>query len=298
MRAICLSLLLLFAACGCEKKAIALTSARTSASAKPIVLVSVPSYLYFVERIGGDTVTPLSLAPAGANPHIYEPTPKEVEKFRQASLWFRLGDPSEQKTYTVLKEQSKALCIIDITEGISLLPACGHHHHDHGHHHHDEDTRDLHIWLSPKLAQSQAKTIARHLSDLLPENRASYDRALTLLLKELEDLDAEIASRLAPKSGSCVLVSHPAFAYFCQDYHLDQLSIEVEGKEPLPQDITALLIQARKHKIAQVIAEPQYSDKGAKLIAECLQVPVCVIDPYSQDYMNNLRLLAEAVAQS
>src|SRR5690349_11129463 len=168
MRAICLSLLLLLAACGCEKRPIALKSALKSAPAKPVVLVSVPSYLYFVERIGGETVTPLSLTPPGANPHIYEPAPKDVEKFRQASLWLRLGDPSEQKTYTVLKEQSKALRIVDITEGISLLPACEHHHHGDSHPHHDENTRDLHIWLSPKLAQSQAKTIARHLSDLLP----------------------------------------------------------------------------------------------------------------------------------
>jgi hypothetical protein len=58
------------------------------------------------------------------------------------------------------------------------------------------------------------------------------------------------------------------------------------------------LINAKKQKISHVIAEPQYSDKGAKLIAENLHVPVYVIDPYSQEYMNNLRLLAEVIAQS
>lgn len=288
MQAICVFLLLLCAAFGCAKK--------PAAPAKPIVLVSVPSYLYFVERIGGDTVTTLSLTPPGANPHIYEPTPKEVEQFRQASLWVRLGEPSDQKTYVVLKEQSKNLRIIDIKEGIPLLSTacCQHHHHSHDH----QDSQDLHIWLSPKLAQDQAKTITRHLSALLPENKASYENALVLFLKELEELDIDIASRLASKSGSVLLVSHPAFAYFCRDYHLDQLSIEVEGKEPLPQDITTLLAKAKSHKISHVIAEPQYSDKGAKLIAENLQVPVHVIDPYSPEYMNNLRKLAEVIAQS
>jgi zinc transport system substrate-binding protein len=35
-----------------------------------------------------------------------------------------------------------------------------------------------------------------------------------------------------------VLVSHPAFGYFCKDYDLEQISIEVEGKEPRPKDVS------------------------------------------------------------
>ncbi len=295
MRTIYFCILLCFAAFGCEKKAVT--------PSKPIVLVSVPSYLYFVERIAGDTVTALSLTPPGANPHIYEPAPKEVQRFRQASLWIRLAEPSDKKTHTVLKEQSRGMRIVDVAEGIPLLPSCeGLHAVGKPHHHHHcsdhEDANDLHIWLSPKLAQRQAETIARHLSELLPENKEYYDKALALFLTELKDLDKEIASSLAPKSGSAVLVSHPAFAYFCQDYRLTQYSIEIEGKEPLPQDITAILTMAKTHKIANIIVEPQYSDKGAQLIAENLKVPVCVIDPYSQDYMKNLRIIAEIMARS
>lgn len=288
-----LCLLLCFAAAGCGKK-------ESSAPAKPIVLVSVPSYLYFVQRIAGDTVTAVSLTPPGANPHIYEPTPKEVQQFRHASLWIRLGEPSEKKTYTVLKEQSHGMRIVDITEGISLLPVCeGQHSIGKGHSHcHHEEGMDLHIWLSPKLAEKQAETIAKQLSELLPNNKDAYERALALFLSDLKTLSEEIRSLLTAKNGSAVLVSHPAFAYFCQDYHLTQFSIETEGKEPLPQDITYILNMAKKHKIANVIIEPQYSDKGAQLIAESLEVPVYIIDPYSQEYMKNLRFIAEVMAKT
>lgn len=290
MRIISLCLLLLFTVFGCDRK--------KSTSTKPIVLVSIPSYLYFVERIAGDTVETLSLTPPGANPHIYEPTPKEVQRFRQASLWIRLKEPSDQKTYTVLKEQSKSLRIVDITDGIPLLSVYDHQHtgckaHSHGS---DHDITDLHIWLSPKLAQRQAEAISRYLSELLPQNKELYDNALALFLSDLKDLDTEITELLSSKNGSSVLTSHPAFAYFCQDYHLHQLSIEVEGKEPLPQDITSILRAAKDQKISSIIAEPQYSDKGAQLIAKNLGVPVYVIDPYSQEYLKTLRTLAEIMA--
>jgi zinc transport system substrate-binding protein len=284
MRIICLCLVLFFAAWGCGK--------RETPHSKPAILVSVPSYLYFVERIAGDTVTALSLTPPGSNPHIYEPTPKEVQQFRKAALWIRLGEPSDVKTHAVLKEQSPDMRIVNIADGIAYLPLYERCHAGHNH------GQDLHIWLSPKLAIKQAEKIAEHLIQLLPDHRNAYEKALACFIEELSDLDREIANTLAGKSGSTVLVSHPAFAYFCQDYHLEQLSIEIEGKEPLPQDITALLTLAKAHKVTSVIAEPQYSDKGAQLIAKNLNVPVYTIDPYSPEYMTNLRFIAEVIARS
>lgn len=288
----CLTMCLLFffAASSCEK--------RESLPSKPIVLVSVPSYLYFINRIAGDTVTAHSLIPAGANPHIYEPAPKQVQQFRQAVLWIRLGELSEKKTYTILKDQSCSMRIVDITQGIPLLPFEGTHSRGKSHHCGRTDENDLHIWLSPKLAKQQAKTIASHLCDLFPQNRERYEKALASFLMDLDVLDKEITALLFSKKGSAILVSHPAFSYFCQDYDLTQLSIEIEGKDPLPQNVTSILKKAREYKVATIIIEPQYSDKGAQLIAECLKLPLCIVDPYAEDYLKNMKHIAEIAAKS
>jgi zinc transport system substrate-binding protein len=200
-----------------------------------------------------------------------------------------LGEPSDQKAYQVLKQGPTR--IADITEGLALLPLTeGHSCHEHIH-------NDLHIWLSPKLAQRQAEMIARHLSVLLPENQMLYERALAELLADLHKVDEEIRAELAPKHGSAILVSHPAFAYFCKEYALEQLSIEIEGKEPLPQDIQTLLQRIKEHNIVSVLSEPQYSDKAAKLMADHLHAAVYEIDPYAPDYLDNLRRLAHVIAQ-
>ena len=276
--------LALLLAVGCEKS--------SPAPSKPIVLVSIPPYLDFVQRIAGETVTAISLVPVGANPHIYEPTPKEMEQFRLAALWLRLGEPSDQKAYRILKESS--MHIADITQGLKLLPLA---HSTCSQAHPHNESQDLHVWLSPKLAAHQAEGIASHLGVLLPENKEKYERALSILLKDLKSIDEEISTLLASKSGSTLLVSHPAFAYFCNDYKLKQLSIEIDGKEPLPKDILSLLSCIKTYNIRSILTEPQYSNKAARLIAEHLQLPTYEVDPYAQDYFKNLHLLAQLIAK-
>jgi len=263
------------------------------------VLVSIAPYAFFVHRIAGDGQPVTTLIPEGANPHIYEPKPKEVEKVRNASIWIRLGESFDQKVLKVIQEQNPEVRIVNITEGIRLLSSCevDGHSHEHHHCHGNDEGKDVHIWLSPKLAKVQAATIANALINAFPDNKDLYEKNLSHFLAELDLLDAQISTLLAPRKGEAILVSHPAFAYFCQDYGLIQLSVEMEGKEPLPQQVTHLLEEARRYKVARVILEPQYSNKGAELIAQELGVPTATVDPYAQDYLDNLHSIAEIIAK-
>jgi zinc transport system substrate-binding protein len=257
----------------CDKK-------RVVTEEKPTVLVSVPPYAFFVRSIAQDAVQIETLVPAGANPHIYEASPKKVLQF--------------------FKENRKPIQILDITQGIDLLSVCeeeglGHEHH-HCHHSHDEG-HDLHIWLSPKLAKIQAQRIAEALSALLPEHKEQFSFNLNTLLTELSNLDQHISQQLKPFAGKAILVSHPAFGYFCQDYQLTQLSIEIEGKDPLPQHITEILNQVKQYSIQTILIEPQYSNKGAELIASRLGLPTHMVDPYAENYIENLKMIANVVAE-
>lgn len=92
-------------------------------------------------------------------------------------------------------------------------------------------------------------------------------------------------------------MSHPAFGYFCEQYHLKQLSIESEGKEPRPQDVTQVLNAAKQLHVQAVLLQPQYSNKGAQSIAEILKLPVFTIDPYAWNYPQTIHTLADAISQ-
>ena len=67
------------------------------------VLVSIPPYLYFVEALTDGMIQGTSLVPVGANPHLYDPTPKQVQQAKEAKVWIRLSDSFEQKIEKSLK---------------------------------------------------------------------------------------------------------------------------------------------------------------------------------------------------
>jgi zinc transport system substrate-binding protein len=286
---ILLILLLPLAACG-KKEGVK--------NAKPTVLVSVSPYAYFVNQIGKDLVHVETLIPAGANPHLYEATPKEVLGHQSAALWIYLGEALDKKVLQFFRDTRKQIQIVDVAYGIKLLSDCNEEGltHQHCHHHHQEEGQDLHIWLSPVLAKQQAITIAEGLKALLPKDREQIEANLHKFLSELEVLDKQIAAILLPMRDKAILVSHPAFAYFCRDYQIEQLSIEMEGKDPLPQHVTQILAMAKSHNIQSILTEPQYSNKGAELIAQSLGLKLHSVDPYAENYSENLLHIAKVIA--
>lgn len=261
-----------------------------SYSELPVVLVSVPPYLYFVKKIAGDTVATESLIPPGANPHLYEPTPKQVQLQKQAVLWLKLGEKADQKAQRVFQDMNNPPLIIDLTESLELLSyktkgeCCSH-----------LGTKDLHIWLSPKMMQTQAKKITQALIQLFPTNIDLYQSNLNKLLKELEQIDQELTTMFKNKQGKAILVSHPAFAYFCRDYQIEQLSLEEEGKDCLPQYIPELLHRIKTLGIDGIIIESRHGSKAARLLAQKLGISSYFIDPYSENYIVNLKQIAEVV---
>ena len=257
-------------------------------SLKPTVLVTVPPYAYFVQQIAGENVSIEIFVPPGANPHTYEPTPKQVEAFTKAKVWFRYGDPIEQKVLPFLKE--KGIKTIDLSAGLPLITST-----EHSCDHHLEEGKDLHVWLDPLLALEQAKKILDEMSQLWPEHEKIFEQNYSELVQRLKALDQAIEKELKPFEGITLLLSHPALGYFCKRYGLHQLSVECEGKEPLPQQVALLMKEAQEKEVKVIFTLPQYNNKGATLIADKLQLPIYQIDPYASDYMPMMQGLSKSI---
>lgn len=255
------------------------------------VLVSISPYIYFVEELTEGELHAVSLVPEGENPHLYDPSPRQVEEAKQAKVWIRLSEHFEKQIALSLQEHNKDLISIDLSEHLPLPKhthtcQCGHAH---------KDDFDPHFWLSLRLAKSQASTIAKALIEGFPNRKAQIESRLTILLQKLTAVDLYLSERLSPLAGSSILVSHPAFSYFCKDYHLEQISIEQEGKDPLPQQITSILETIRTQKIQTVLTQAQYNNKGAEIIAKELKLKPIEVDPYSADYLNNFLHIANCI---
>ncbi len=282
-----LILLLPLTSCGEQEKPL---------EGKPLVLVSVPPYIYFVDRIAAGAVEVASLIPAGVSPHIYEATPREVQRHQSAALWIYLGESFDKRTLDFFKKSRKPIEIFPVTQGIDLLSYCKEEGRTCPHHAHEEG-KDLHIWLSPRLAKKQAEGIAIALGELLPAQKQQFGANLKNFLRELDELDAEIAALLAPMQGKAILVSHPAFAYFCRDYDLVQLSIEMEGKDPLPQHVTQILAKAKQLPRPKRAHRAPVQQQRGELIAQSLGLPTHLVDPYAENYSENLLEIAKVIAE-
>lgn len=257
--------------------------------ATPHVLVSVAPYKYLVERIAEDSVTVELLVPPTANVHTYEPTIKEVQNASQAALWFYIGESFEPRVKRAFHAHSPSMEMVDLREGLELIAGEEHSHHGCCH----PEGMDLHIWLSPSMMQIQAKTVADRLARRYPEHAEQYYRALQEHIEELKALQHEMDLLLKPVRGSTLLVTHPAYAYICRDFSLHQLPIEIEGKDPSARQLSYLLSRARALQIKKIYTQPQYSQKVASLLASQIKASLVELDPYAENYVENLKLLAK-----
>ena len=92
------------------------------------------------------------------------------------------------------------------------------------------------------------------------------------------------------------MVFHPAWGYFAKRYNLNQIAVEVEGKEPKMKALIGLMKQAKKEKIQAIFTQPEFSDKSAKLIANNLGIKVVKASPLAKNWAENLLNLAKAIA--
>lgn len=260
-------------------------SLTTTLSATPKIIVSVAPIKYLVESIAGPSFTVETFVPAGASPHSYEPTSRQILDLAKSVIWFRIGENFETKA---LKAMATHMKVVNLRQGLDLLSSCCCHHHD---------PYDPHIWLSPKLLKQQAHLITETLIDYMPEAKEDFQNRLALLIDKIDALDTSIMALLNTKPNSTVLVTHPAFGYFCRDYGITQLSIEVDGKEPTPKQMTTLLLRAKEEKLKRVFLEPQHSVKGGLRLAQELNAEVIWLDPYNEKVIENLLHIAKVFAQ-
>ena len=81
------------------------------------------------------------------------------------------------------------------------------------------------------------------------------------------------------------MIYHPAFTYYANDYSIEQISVEQDGKEPSPRQLTSLVEKARQYNISKMLIQPQYSkDKLRALATEC-GAEIVEVDPLSEDIM-------------
>lgn len=269
---------LLFSLCSCSQ------SARFS---KPLVLVSIPPYSYFVEAIAKDLVEVRSVVPSGVNVHAFEPTPKSMRIAGKAFIWFQVKEGFEPKLTQTIIQKNPSIKLVDLQAGLPLLHSkCSH-----GQCH--KGREDIHTWLDPTLAMLQAKKIYQSLVESFPEKEAFLQRNFRILQASLEDLDQEIGNGLSSLKKRIIVTNHESLLYFTKRYQLTEKTISLEGKEFLPQSLVGLTENI--DEIAVVLSFPQFPSKGVKIFAKQYSLPIKMVDLLSENYPAMMKRLSQAI---
>ncbi|MDX4061582.1 zinc ABC transporter substrate-binding protein [Aliarcobacter skirrowii] len=287
---------------------------------KPQLMVNILPQKYFVEKIVKDKFDINVMVKPGSSPHNFEPKPSQMKALNSSKAYFLVGDPSELAWINRFKENTKNTLFVDTTIGIEKIAMVAHTHHedehedeenhdDHAHdgesehkehqdHEHGADGLDPHTWLDPISVKVQAKNIYEAMVKIDSKNSDFYKSNYEAFVKELDDLDENIRDILKDFKGRAFMVFHPSWGYFAHRYEIEQISIEIEGKEPKPNDLVKLVEEAKKHDIKIVFVSPQFSQKSAKTISKNIGANVVSINPLSDDWYNNMLLVANEIAKS
>ncbi len=274
-----------------------------------IVAVSVLPQAEFVDKVGGDKVKTVVIIPPGADPHTYEPSPKEIANVSKASMYVIVGVdmPFEEVWINRFESINSGTLIVNSSNGIKLRELAAHdHHEEEGVEEHageseannEETELDPHIWTSPTNTKIMVENIYEGLAKIDPENKTYYAQNRDAYLKELDALDARIREKLEGKTERNFIVYHPAWGYFAADYNLTMIPVEIEGKEPSAQDLAKLVDLSKEKHVKIIFIQPQTSTQSAQAVAEEIGGEVVAVDPLAKDYIANMDNVSDIFARN
>lgn len=278
--ALVIGLLLLISGCQSGEK-----SQATSEGDKPIIAVTIVPEKTFVEAVCGDLAEVIALVPPGNSPENYEPTPQEMEKFSQAAVYFTIGVPTEEAN---IIPNAGAVKIVSLQEAAKAV---------YPERVFESGGRDPHIWLSPKRVEVMVKTIAAEMSALDPENKAVYEKNAAAYIAQLQDLDQEITAALAPVQNKKFIVYHPAFGYLADDYGLEMVALEEEGKEATAQQLQTIIDLAKAENIKVIFYQEEIDSSQSQAFADELGGKTIQLAPLAANYIENLQKMAKTMAE-
>ncbi len=195
-----------------------------------------------VARIAGENADVTSLMPLNADPHAFEPTPRDAAALHDASLVFINGAGLE--TFLAPLLENATTRTIDLSSNLKLR-------------HLGENTNtgtvaedatdvDPHVWFDPTNVAAWTSTIADALASIDPANADAYQSRAAAYQSTLHNLDQWITEQIAsiPSAKRRMVTDHDAFGYFADRYGVEIVATVFPGlstmSEPSAKQVAAL----------------------------------------------------------
>ena len=295
----------------------------------PKVTVDIAPVHSLVSKVMNGVGKPDLIIPAGASPHEYQLKPSNAKSLQDADIVFWIGEdltPWLEKGLSSLAQDASITSLLEV-DGVELLSFRegalfeAHDHDDHDDHddhgkkkHDDHDDHeghahgehDPHAWLSPQIAKIWLNNIAAKLSEIDPDNAASYFSNAKSARDNIDTLITEVNSILDPIRDKKFVVFHDAYQYFEKSFNISASGAISLGdaSDPSPARLSEIRKRVVDEAVECVLAEPQYDPGLVKSVLEGTNAKTTVIDPLGVSletgpnlYENLIRNLATNLAK-
>lgn len=217
-----------------------------------------------MENIVGDSAEVTAIMGPGTDPHIYKPTPADIDLLDGADVIIANGLHLEGKMAEMLDKYSQEKPVIFLSDGIpkkELLKSADF-----------EDSYDPHIWFDPKMWMKGVDYVTKELIQLDTNCEEYYTTNFEQYSSAVMEADQWILSELKaiPKEQRILITSHDAFSYFGRRYQIEVRGIQgiSTNSEVGLKDISDMVDFVIERQIPSIFVETSTSDKTAQSIVD------------------------------
>ncbi len=243
-------------------------------SSKLPVVASFYPLADFARNVGGDLIDVTVITPAGAEPHDYEPTPRDIGAIYDAKLFIFNGNGIDAWAEKIRPDlETHGVTVLRMADYLksrnSTEPDAA------------SGAYDPHFWLDPVYAADEADRIGTSLTIIDASHAIQYAQQRDLFKKRLEELDHAYQTGLAQCQSRQIVTSHNAFSYLAARYHLTTRYILglSPDEEPSPKTIADVAKIAKEKNIKIIFFETLVSPKLARTIAEEIGAQALPLNP-------------------
>ena len=264
---VCLSLLLV----GCD------TQDTTSDGNDTLQVVSTSTIIAdLTQRVGGDEIEHQGILQPGADPHVYEPTPKDSVALENADLILYNGFNLEPGLIRMINStgiKADKYAVGEVVEPLDFE-------------YQGQQQPDPHVWGDAENAIAMTEAIRDRLIELSPEDRQEFENNAAELIAELKQIDSWIEEQIEtiPQDRRKLVTTHDAFQYYTNAYGLEMagtlIGISTE-EQPSAQTVKNLSDSIKKMNIPAIFAETTINPQLIRTVAEEAGVKLAPEELYS-----------------
>lgn len=228
-------------------------------------VLAVESFLAdLTQQVAGDRLAVDTLVPPGTDPHVFEPTPRDVARLAESQVLVINGAGLEGWLEATLQAAGGERRVIEASAGLPSRTSADPEH---------AGEPDPHFWTDPVLVKRYVENIRDGLSAADPAGSDVYVRNAEAYLAVLDELDAWIGAEVArvPPERRLLVTNHESLGYFADRYGFEVVGTLVpspsSGAAPSAEQLSQLVADIRATGAPAIFLETGTNPAVAEQVA-------------------------------